>query len=70
MAPAKPRAVAFLIFDGAQSLDVTGPLEAFAQGTLVADFPGVRPCGSRARSRQGSDERSRPLGHRSRRLRQ
>jgi len=31
-----PRAVAFLIFEGAQSLDLTGPLEAFAQATEVA----------------------------------
>lgn len=35
------RAIAFLIFDGAQSLDVTGPLEAFAQAIECARERGL-----------------------------
>ena len=36
-----PRAIAFLIFDGAQSLDVAGPLEAFAQACESAQRRGL-----------------------------
>jgi transcriptional regulator GlxA family with amidase domain len=36
-----PRAVAFLIFDGAQSLDITGPLEVFAQAGECARKRGL-----------------------------
>ena len=39
--PEVPRRIAFLIFEGAQSLDVTGPLEAFAQAIEVARKRGL-----------------------------
>jgi putative intracellular protease/amidase len=37
-----PRAVAILVFDGVQSLDVTGPLEVFAQANEVLRKRGGR----------------------------
>jgi transcriptional regulator GlxA family with amidase domain len=41
MAADHPRAVAILTFDGAQSLDVAGPLEAFAQAIECARKRGL-----------------------------
>ena len=35
------RTVLIILFDGVQSLDVTGPLEAFAHASGQCGFPGV-----------------------------
>lgn len=41
MQPSAPRVVAFLVFDGAQSLDLAGPLEVFAQAAESAVRQGL-----------------------------
>jgi transcriptional regulator GlxA family with amidase domain len=40
--PGEPREIAILVFDGVQSLDVTGPLEVFAQAVEVVRKRGGR----------------------------